>query len=116
MKPVIVTLAGGEELALQFTMDIWERLEEEGFDLEEMPEKLARKGRLRVVAKIAGILSGRDPEWIWGRMKPGHVKILSQAIVEAVNRGMSMETESEDADAEVDVTLQELEKNSTKDA
>lgn len=114
MKTTLLQL-GGREIALQFTMDAWEKIEDEICMIDALGDKMAGKGRLRAVAQILSILAVEPitPEQIWAMLTPPAVKAATNAIWEAVAQGMNMETNQEDDGAIHDVILEEIEKKET---
>ena len=50
-------IIGGKEYNLQFTMQVWDRMENEICMVEEFDEVMMQKGRLRKVAKLVSIMS-----------------------------------------------------------
>lgn len=114
MQKPEITL-GGEKVALTFNMETWAQMEEEVCTLDELSDRLAGRERLRTMAKIAAIFSGKDEKWVWERIKPAQVGGLSQAITAAINQGMHMEASEGKEDAEVDVVLEEIEKKDGED-
>ena len=110
---------GGKTYKLVFGMDEWEQIEDEICGLDELGDKLAGKGRLRAIARLLRILSGRPPEddeTVWKELKPGMIRSATKAIWAAIEAGMQMETSEDNPDAEVDVTLEEIKKNGTPDS
>lgn len=104
------------EIALKFTIDAWEQMENEVCTLDELDAKMASKGRLRVIAALLSILSqysagpALTKDEAWALLCPANVKRASDGIVKEVVRAMKMESENDD-DGVVDVVLEEIEKN-----
>ena len=75
-------IIGGKEYNLQFTMPVWDRMENEICMIEEFDEVMMQKGRLRKVAKLVSIMSVEkaDAEEIWKAMEPADVRnIIGEA-------------------------------------
>ena len=100
---------GGKEYTLRFTMQAWERLEDEVCLVDDLGDKLAGKGRIKAIMQVFAILADCDLEEIRKTALPVHMRPRTQAIWAAINDGMHMEAEHGE-DREVDVTLEEIEK------
>lgn len=114
MKIYTVPLAG-ENVPLRFDMAAWERLEDELCLLDDLADKMAERGRIKVLTQVLAILSGKQEEAIRAAMYPGQVRTLTQAMWLAINEGMRMETAPEGEDEVIDVTLKEIEKKEERD-
>lgn len=109
---------GGTEYKLTFTMDAFEKIEDEIGMVDELTDKLTGKGRVRTVRRLLQILSGGEitEEIIARKMIPAQIAQAITAIWAAIGEGMSMETtENQGEEEEVDVALQEIEKKETGD-
>ena len=123
----------GQEYSLAFTLDAWDAMEAisdeltapedagKGLDLKElMNHVMSRKVLCRMLAILisaAAALEDRTPgpeadaKWIARHVRPGQIRDLGMAVIEAITEGMRMETEEEDPNEEVDVVLEEIKKN-----
>ena len=109
-------IIGGKEYNLQFTMAVWERLENEICMVEEFDETMVQKGRLRKAAKLVSIMS-EEPvtaEEIWNAMKPADVRNIVGEAREIIREGLKMKVKKDDEDKVVDVVLEEIEKKGTE--
>lgn len=119
MNQTIITLKK-REIALKFTVDAWEQMENEVCILDELDARMASKGRLRVIAALISILSqysagpALTQDEAWALLCPANVKRASDAIAKEVVRAMKMENEDDGDGGDggvVDVVLEEIEKN-----
>ena len=123
----------GQEYSLAFTLDAWDAMEAisdeltapedagKGLDLKElMNHVMSRKVLCRMLAILisaAAALEDRTPGpeadaiWIARHVRPGQIRDLGMAVIEAITEGMRMETDKEDPNEEVDVVLEEIKKN-----
>lgn len=109
-------IIGGKEYNLQFTMAVWERLENEICMVEEFDEMMVQKGRLRKTAKLVSIMS-EEPvtaEEIWNAMQPSDVRNIIGEAREIIREGLKMKVKKDDEDKVVDVVLEEIEKKGTE--
>lgn len=109
-------IIGGKEYNLQFTMAVWERLENEICMVEEFDEMMVQKGRLRKTAKLVSIMS-EEPvtaEEIWNAMQPSDVRNIIGEAREIIREGLKMKVKKDDEDKVVDVVLEEIEKKETE--
>ena len=109
-------IIGGKEYNLQFTMPVWNRLEEEICLVEEFDQVMMQKGRLRKAAKLVSIMSVEQPvdtEEIWNTMQPADVRNIIGEAREVIREGLKMKVKSDEDDKVVDVVLEEIEKKET---
>ncbi len=109
-------IIGGKEYNLQFTMPVWDRMENEICMIEEFDEVMMQKGRLRKVAKLVSIMSVEkaDAEEIWKAMEPADVRNIIGEAREVIREKMKMKVKKDDEDNKVvDVVLEEIEKKET---
>jgi len=117
------------EFPLAFTLGTMELLEAQvkDFDLQKIDEIVrSAKGLLDVLYCLmqegAILETGKDLDvdrrWLGAHCKPSADEIgkIHEAVVDAMVAGMSMESDEEDPDREVDVTLEQLKKNGTKES
>ena len=113
MKNIPVKFKNGYELTLHFTMDIWERMENEICMIGDVGDRISQgKDRLRTSARIAALMADDaavTEETIWANMEPRDVRALNQAIMEAVAENLAMETAKDDEGEIHDVILEEIE-------
>ena len=113
LKEIPVKFNSGFELSLRFTMDVWERLENEICMIGDIGEKVSTgKDRLRMSAKIGAIMAADETvteETIWANMEPRDLRTLNDSITRCISENLAMETETEDENAVHDVVLEELE-------
>lgn len=118
---------GGRELTLIFTLRAIAKLEEElGEDVilndKQLDALLCRPGKLTkllaVMANEGELAAGREPDvtadWLGGKLRPGRLPGLQTAALEAITRGMRMETDDTDENEAVDVVLEEIKKKDEK--
>lgn len=113
MKEIPVKFKGGYAFTLRFTMDIWERLENEVAMIGDIGEKIsAGKNRLRASAQVAAILADDEnvtSDTIWQAMVPADLRRLNTAITLCISENLKMETTQEDEGEIHDVILEEIE-------
>lgn len=114
MKIYTVKLSG-ENVPLRFDMAAWERLEDELCLLDELADKLTQRGRIKALAQVLAILSGKQADAIRAAMKPADVRTLTQAAWLTINEGMKMDTTPDGEDQVIDLTLKEIEKKEERD-
>ena len=112
--PTVIKLQG-QEIELRFTMGSWERLEDEVCTLDELEEKLQGKGRLRLIAKVASILSVQalEPDMLFAMMQPADVRGVTAAIMKAITDGLKMEEKQGEGEIH-DVVLEEIDAKKEK--
>ena len=115
---------GGRELALAFTLDALSQMQETfGRESANLTEKSmnelfgSTKNILTLLAILANQgeeLAGRTPDitakWLGQHMKPTRMPMIQAAMLDAIQKGMDMETAEDDPAEEVDVVLEELKK------
>ena len=109
-------IIGGKEYNLQFTMQVWDRMENELCMVEEFDEVMMQKGRLRKVAKLVSIMSVEpvDAEEIWKNMEPADVRNIIGEAREVIREKLKMKVKKDDEENKVvDVVLEEIEKKET---
>ena len=109
-------IIGGKEYNLQFTMQVWDRMENELCMVEEFDEVMMQKGRLRKVAKLVSIMSVEpvDAEEIWKAMEPADVRNIIGEAREVIREKLKMKVKKDDEENKVvDVVLEEIEKKET---
>ena len=109
-------IIGGKEYNLQFTMPVWERLENEICLVEEFDEVMMQKGRLKKAAKLVSIMSVEQPvkaEDIWSDMVPADVRNIIGEAREVIREGLKMKVQKDEDNKVVDVVLEEIEKKET---
>lgn len=114
---------GGRELALDFTIEAMDRMEEvlgESVDLSNLQKSVVdktgdRKVLVGIIWAMAKPADGQGGvvtrEWLARHIHPGRLVKLHVAALNAMTEGMTMETEEHDEDEEVDVVLEEIKKN-----
>ena len=65
---------GGKEYTLRFTMQAWERLEDEVCLVDDLGDKLAGKGRIKAIMQVFAILADCDLEEIRKTALPVHMR------------------------------------------
>lgn len=109
-------IIGGKEYELQFTMPVWDKMENELCLVEEFDQTMAQKGRLRKVAKLVSIMSTTQvtAEEIWNSMEPADVRNIIGEAREIIREGLKMKVKTdEDENKVVDAVLEEIEKKET---
>ena len=111
-QSISITLQG-ETFPLRFTMEAWEKLEDEICTLDELEEQMQKKGRLRVIVQVAALLAQPDqpevtPEYIFNAMEPRDVRRVTAAIMQAITDGLKMEEKQDEGEIH-DVVLEEIE-------
>ena len=116
---------GGRELALLFTVEAMDELEEilgVGIDLTNIHDTVIRGlgdrhtlvHVLYVLARQGEFAQGREPDfdetWIKRNLKPSRQVAVHVAVINAITEGLTMETVTDSEDEEVDVVLQEIKK------
>ena len=113
LKEIPVKFNSGFSFSLRFTMDVWEKLENDVCMIGDIGEKISSgKDRLRAAVKIGAIMAADETvteETIWANMEPRDLRVLNNAISQAIAENLAMETETEDENAVHDVVLEELE-------
>ena len=107
---------GNHEIELQFTMPVWEKIEEQVGLIDDFDNIMNSRGRLRKVALMTAIMNVRQPcsaEEIYRLMEPSDVRIMVAEIRRVIGRGLKMNTKK-DEDKVVDEVLEELEKKETR--
>ena len=112
--PTVIKLQDNE-IEFKFTMAAWERLEDEVCSLDELEEKLQGKGRLRLITKVASILSVQPlgPDALFDMMRPADVRRVTAAIMQAITDGLKMEEKQGESDVH-DVVLEEIDAKKEK--
>ena len=109
-------IIGGKEYNLQFTMQVWDRMENEICMVEEFDEVMMQKGRRRKVAKLVSIMSVEkaDAEEIWKAMEPADVRNIIGEAREVIREKLKMKVKKDDEENKVvDAVLEEIEKKGT---
>ena len=108
-------IIGGKEYELQFTMPVWDRMENELCMMEEFDQVMMQKGRLRKVVKLVSIMSTTEvtAEEIWNSMQPADVRNIIGEAREIIREGLKMKVEKEEDNKVVDAVLEEIEKKET---
>lgn len=108
-------IIGGKEYELQFTMPVWDRMENELCLVEEFDQVMMQKGRLRKAAKLVSIMSTTEvtAEEIWNSMQPADVRNIIGEAREIIREGLRMKVEKEEDNKVVDAVLEEIEKKGT---
>ena len=109
-------IIGGKEYELQFTMPVWDKMENELCMVEEFDMVMMQKGRLRKVAKLVSIMSTTQvtAEEIWNSMEPADVRNIIGEAREIIREGLKMKVKTdEDENKVVDAVLEEIEKKET---
>lgn len=113
MKEIPVKFRSGYAFTLHFTMDIWERLENEVALIGDIGDKISTgRNRLRTSAQVAAILADDEAvtaDAIWHAMIPPDLRTLNTAITLCITENMKMETTQEDEGEIHDVILEEIE-------
>lgn len=109
MKDPTVIKLQGYEFRLKFTMDAWERLENEVCPLDDLQAKLGGEGRLRTITKVASIMAepAAEPDALFRLMEPRDVRAMTAAIMAAITEALKMEEEPDGGQAH-DVVLEEI--------
>lgn len=119
----------GVEFHLAFTLDAMDAMEEEtGKTLGEQTFSIKSKAdrsnvisTLHALAREGSQIAGGPSmdkytaAWFKANMTPGKLLDAVNAITEAINEGMHMETEEPEEEAEVDLVLEEIKKNEKAD-
>ena len=108
-------IIGGKEYELQFTMPVWDRMENELCMMEEFDQVMMQKGRLRKVVKLVSIMSTTEvtAEEIWNSMQPADVRNIIGEAREIIREGLKMKVEKEEDNKVVDAVLEDIEKKET---
>ena len=109
-------IIGGKEYELQFTMPVWDKMENELCMVEEFDMVMMQKGRLRKVAKLVSIMSVEPvkAEEIWEQMQPSDVRNIIGEAREVIRAALKMKVKTdEDENKVVDAVLEEIEKKET---
>ena len=109
-------IIGEKEYELQFTMPVWDKMENELCLVEEFDQTMAQKGRLRKVAKLVSIMSTTQvtAEEIWNSMEPADVRNIIGEAREVIRAALKMKVKTdEDENKVVDAVLEEIEKKET---
>lgn len=108
-------IIGGKEYNLQFTMPVWDKMENEICMVEEFDNVMMQKGRLRKTAKLVSIMSEEpvSADDIWNAMKPEDVRNIIGEAREVIRAGLKMKVKTEEDNKVVDVVLEEIEKKGT---
>ena len=108
-------IIGGKEYNLQFTMPVWDKMENEICMVEEFDNVMMQKGRLRKTAKLVSIMSEEpvSADDIWNAMTPADVRNIIGEAREVIRAGLKMKVKTEEDNKVVDVVLEEIEKKGT---
>lgn len=116
---------GGRELALLFTVDAMDELEEilgVGIDLTNIHDTVIKRIQdrhdlvhvLYVLARQGEYAQGREPDfdetWLKRNIRPSRQIAIHVAVINAITAGLTMETGEGGEDEEVDVVLEEIKK------
>lgn len=107
---------GNHEYELQFTMPIWDKIEEQVCMVEQLDDTLMKKGRLHKIALLVAIMAVEQPvaaERIFRDMEPADVRPVVTEIRRVINKALKMRTQQGE-DKVVDEVLEELEKKETQ--
>ena len=107
---------GNHEYELEFTMPVWEKIENEVCLVDDFDAMMNTKGRLRKIAMMVAIMSVEQPvsaERIFRDMTPADVRAVVREIRAVMRKGLRMEVKSGE-DQIVDEVLEELEKKETQ--
>ena len=101
----------GRPLTFSFSMADWELMEDEICTVDELSEKLNKKGRIKIIYKLGALLAhdGHVTEdWLRANIQPNQLVPLARALDETIVKAMTRkETTGEGVQ---DVVLAELEK------
>ena len=109
-------IIGGKEYELQFTMPVWDKMENELCMVEEFDMVMMQKGRLRKAAKLVSIMSVEPvkAEEIWEQMQPSDVRNIIGEAREVIRAALKMKVKTDEDDNKVvDAVLEEIEKKET---
>lgn len=109
-------IIGGKEYELQFTMPVWDKMENELCMVEEFDMVMMQKGRLRKAAKLVSIMSVEPvkAEEIWEQMQPSDVRNIIGEAREIIRAALKMKVKTDEDDNKVvDAVLEEIEKKET---
>lgn len=115
---MITAKVGGVDTPLKFTLNAMDAIENAtGKFVGELTfsVKTAEQRQQLLEVLVALISAGGGSatvDTLREEMTPGELLMAIYRVTDAINEGMSMETETPDEDEEVDVVLQELKKNS----
>ena len=104
------------EIEVQFTMPIWEKIEEKVGLIDNFEEIMNSKGRLRKIAEMVAIMSVRQPcsaEEIFRAMEPGDVRTIVAELRRVIREALRMD-EKKGEDGVVDEVLEEIEKKEAR--
>lgn len=109
-------IIGNHEYELQFTMPIWDKIEDQICMVEQLDDMLMKKGRLHKIALLVAVMSIEQPvsaEKIFRDMEPSDVRPVVAEIRKVINKGLKMRTQQGE-DKVVDEVLEEIEKKETQ--
>lgn len=109
-------IIGGKEYELQFTMPVWDKMENELCMVEEFDMVMMQKGRLRKAAKLVSIMSVEPvkADEIWEQMQPSDVRNIIGEAREVIRAALKMKVKTDEDDNKVvDAVLEEIEKKET---
>ena len=109
-------IIGGKEYELQFTMPVWDKMENELCMVEEFDMVMMQKGSLRKAAKLVSIMSVEPvkAEEIWEQMQPSDVRNIIGEAREVIRAALKMKVKTDEDDNKVvDAVLEEIEKKET---
>lgn len=122
LKRCSTVTIGGRELCLLLNTEALTMIVEKYESIEKVAERMdgGTAAQLRIVPDVVSILATQGeemkgsgdvitPEWIMKHSFPSDLKTMSDAFVEAINKGMNVETPAQNED--VDEVLAELQKN-----
>lgn len=122
LKRCSTVTVGGRELFLLLNMEALMLIVEKYESVEKVAERMddGTAAQLRIVPDVVSILATQGehmkgsaetitPEWIVRYSFPSDLKAMSDALVDAINKGMNVEIPEQDSD--VDEVLADIQKN-----
>lgn len=122
LKRCSTVTVGGRELCLLLNTEALTMIVEKYESIEKVAERMdgGTAAQLRIVPDVVSILATQGeemkgsgdvitPEWIMKHSFPSDLKGMSDAFIEAINKGMKVETAQQET--EVDEVLADIQKN-----
>lgn len=122
LKRYSTVTVGGRELCLLLNMEALMLIVEKYESIEKVAERMdgGTAAQLRIVPDVVSILATQGeemkgsgdvitPEWIMKHSFPSDLQAMSDAFIEAINKGMKVETAQQET--EVDEVLADIQKN-----